>query len=196
MRGGFGAGVGSSYPHVEKFQGDLLDRRGVGSGMKRVAWAAMLVAVAMAVGCATLPREGGVAVNLVSVTPQQASFFETSATLTLRFTNESPLPVELAGSTHRIFVNGTYVGRAVTSERLALPRLGTMTQTITAYLENLPLLRKAQELGDVPSVDYRIESRLLRADGNGELGAVTTGQLDLGGLMRQAGVAPVRGGGG
>lgn len=155
-------------------------------------WGAGVMALAImfgaATGCATLPKVGGVAVSLVSVTPQQSTLFETTALVTLRLTNEGSAPLGLAGATHRIFVNGTYVGRAVTSEPLRLPGLGTLTQTVTAHLENLTLLRKAQELGNVPSVDYRIESRLLPSDERGEVGAVATGQLDLSGLMREAGV--------
>jgi hypothetical protein len=145
-------------------------------------------------GCATLPREGGVAVSLVSVRPVQSSLFESSAELTLRITNESLQPLSLAGSTHRLFLNGTYVGRAVTSERLAVPSLGTMTQTLTAHLENLVLLRKAQELGNVSTVDYRIDSRLIATEesGGGTLSARSTGQLDFSGLMAAMPLEPAR----
>jgi LEA14-like dessication related protein len=159
----------------------------VRTGMKTATFAA-LVAVAtglFASGCATMPQEGGVAVNLVSIRPLQSSLFETSAELTLRFTNESSRPLALAGSTHRLYVNGTYIGRAVTNEPLTLPQLGTMTQTLTAHVENLALMRKAQELGNVSSVDYKIDSRLHATDahGGGTLAATSTGQLDLGGLL-------------
>lgn len=157
----------------------------VGERMKqwtRAFASAVLVAVVVA-GCASLPRAGGVAVNLVSVVPQMSSLFETSAALTLRFTNEGTEPLRLTGSSHRIFLNGTYVGRAVTSESIAIPRLGTATQTMTAHLENLVLMRKAQELGNVPAVDYRIESRLHPADERGTIGATASGELDLSGLL-------------
>jgi hypothetical protein len=138
-------------------------------------------------GCATLPRDGGVAVSLVSIVPQQSSLFETSAQLTLRYTNETARPLEFTGSTHRLFVNGTYVGRAVTNERVGVRELGTTTQTITAHLENLALMRKAQELGNVTTVDYRIESQLFTHDARGNtLGAVATGQLDLSGWFNSA----------
>jgi LEA14-like dessication related protein len=169
---------------------DPLPRLRVESGMNR--WLHLLLlsgCIVWIAGCASLPRRGGVAVSLVSVVPQQSSLFETTALVTLRFTNEAAQPVELTGGTHRIFVNGTYIGRAVTNERLSLPRLGTSTQAVTAHLENFALLRKAQEIGNVPTVEYRIESRLIVGE-DADIGAIATGQLDLRGLMEQAGFTP------
>lgn len=154
--------------------------------MKRILLRAHAWLVALAVvlgGCATIPREGGVSVSLVSVVPQQSSLFETTARLTLRFINETARPLELAGSTHRIYINGAYVGRAVTNERLTIPQLGTMTQTMDAHLENLALMRKAQELGNATVVEYRIDSRLLPLADERAIGATATGQLDLSGFI-------------
>jgi LEA14-like dessication related protein len=122
---------------------------------------------------------------LVSIRPVQTSIFETSAELVMRFTNESSLPLVLAGSTHRLFVNGTHVGRAITNERLTIPQLGTVTQTIPAHLENLALMRKMQELGNVSVVEYRIDSRLhaTAEEGGGTLATSATGQLDFSGFL-------------
>jgi len=134
-------------------------------------------------------------VGLVSIRPLQSTLFETTAELTLRLTNESSRPLELAGSTHRLYVNDAYVGRAVTNERLTIRQLGTTTQTLTAHLENLALMSKTQELGNVSVVDYKIESRLRVAEeiGGGTLAATASGKLDLSGLMpgmSEARVAP------
>lgn len=125
------------------------------------------------------------AVTLVTLRPIQTSLFETTAELTLRFTNESAQPLAFAGSTHRLYLNGTYVGRAVTNERLAVPQLGTTTQTLTAHVENLALMRKAQELGNVSTVSYRIDSRLHATPESGgrTFAATSVGQLDLSGLL-------------
>jgi LEA14-like dessication related protein len=155
--------------------------------MKRFVVALLITAgsFGLMTGCATVPREGGVAVSLVSIRPLESTLFETSAELTLRFTNESPRPLALTGSTHKLYLNGAYVGRAVSGERLTIPQLGTATQVITAHLENLALMKKAQELGNVSSVDYRIDSRLLPTaeDGGGALAASAAGQLDFSSLM-------------
>lgn len=157
--------------------------------MKTARWAWMWVLILLLAGCASLSRDGGVGVTLVSVLPQQSSLFETAAALTLRLTNEGPEPLALEGSAHRIFINGTYVGRAVTDQRVMLPRFNSTTVTLTAHFENLALIRKAQELGQAPSVDYKIESRLHVAERAGTIAANATGQLDFAGLMRGLPVA-------
>ena len=90
----------------------------------------------------------------------------------------------LVGSAHRLFVNGSFVGRAVSSERVTIPQFGTATQTVTVYLENLVLARKAMELGNAPAIAYRLDSQLQPADGGryGGIKTSTTGELDLSGL--------------
>lgn len=166
----------------------------VGRGMKKIGLIAVMVVTTsfLVPGCATVPREGGVAVSLVSIRPLDSSLFESSAELTLRLTNESPRVLALSGSTHRLYVNGTYIGRAVTNERVTIPQLGTTTQKVTAHVENLTLMRKAQELGNVAAVDYRIDSQLFPADdpGGGSFAASATGRLDLSGLLPEAPLAP------
>lgn len=139
-------------------------------------------------GCATLGEHEGVSLSVVDLLPTQASLFETSASLKLRFTNESTQPLVLSGGSHRLYLNGSYVGRAVSSERLTIPALGTNTQTVVVHLENLTLFRKAAELSNstAPAIGYRLESRLHSAKGStfGRLQVTSSGELDLSGLTR------------
>ena len=168
----------------------------VGSAMKSwVCLGVLAAATSLSVGCATIsPDAAGVGMSLVGIRPVQTSLFETSAELTLRFTNESSRPLAISGSTHRLFVNGSYVGRAVTNQPLTIPQLGTMTQTMTAHFENLALMRKMQELGQASAVEYRIDSQLHADEPRGAvtLAAATTGQLDLSGFL-PPGTVPSRG---
>jgi len=160
--------------------------------MNRVTFDALVVVASgiVAAGCATVSQENGVAASLVSIRPLQASLFETKAELTLRYTNESSRALPLAGSTHKLYINGTYVGRAVTNEQLTLPELGTTTQTMTAHLENLALMGKAREIGNLSTVEYRIDSRMHVAQGGGTVKATSTGQVDLSGLIPGQAAAP------
>ncbi len=142
-------------------------------------------------GCASPADTGEVSVSLTNVVPTQASMLETTAALTLRLTNETPQPLTLAGGSHRLYLNGTYVGRAVTNERVTVPQLGTLTQTVTIHLENLALIRKVTELSqtNAPAISYRLESRLHPAEGQGfrSFRATSTGELDLSGLRMPPG---------
>lgn len=151
--------------------------------MKRVFWtsAALAILLGCGSGCATWGGRQGLAVNVVNVVPTQASLFETTAALTLRLLNESTEAVDFIGSTHRLYLNGTYVGRAVTSEKVTLAALATTTQTVTVFLENLTLVRKFSQLQQEAVIDYRLESEFLPATG-GRFGAwrtTATGEVDL-----------------
>ena len=90
---------------------------------------------------------------------------------------------------HRLYLNESYVGRAVTSERLNVPALSTVTQTVTIHLENLTLMRKVVEFSNTqaPRIAYRLESRLHPADGGrfGGIATSTAGELDLSGFMNE-----------
>src|SRR5688500_18135504 len=92
-------------------------------------WVSLALVLAAGSGCATISRSSALSVSVTNVLPTQASLLETSAALTLRFVNEGVEPLKLAGGVHRLYLNGSYVGRAVTNERLTVPALGTVTQT-------------------------------------------------------------------
>ena len=158
--------------------------------MNRALWCLLLALVLVAgSGCATLSRPSALSVSVTNVLPTQASLLETSAALTLRFVNEGVEPLNLAGGVHRLYLNGSYVGRAVSNERLTVPALGTVTQTITIYLENLTLVRKVAELSNTqtPRISYRLESRLHPADDRafGSIATSTAGELDLSGFVNE-----------
>jgi LEA14-like dessication related protein len=149
-----------------------------------VQWSVLGCLVALLAGCATLSPGPTVAMSVVNVRPLQSTLLETAVELALRLTNESAQPLVFAGSTHKLYLNDTAVGRAVSSERVTVPAFGTATPTVTVYLENLMLLRKATEFSQAPKLAYRLESRLHPADGAGfgDVKATTTGELDLAGL--------------
>ncbi|HEX2855523.1 MAG TPA: LEA type 2 family protein [Opitutaceae bacterium] len=137
--------------------------------------------------CATLAPRGVIDVSVVDIRPTQAALLETTAVLTLRFTNASPEPLQLKGSSHRLYLNGSSIGRAVSNDSLTIPALSTATQQVTVYLENLTLVRKATEFSRSPTaIAYRLESQLFTVDGTSatnRLRATATGELDIRGLM-------------
>ena len=141
--------------------------------------------IVLCAGCATLSRDAHVNVSLVDLIPKQASVFETTAALTVRVINESPEPLALKGATHRLYLNGSYVGRAVSNEPLVVPRLGTATQTVTIYLENLALFRQAAELGKAARIRYELDSQLHLGESRwSNLRTRSSGEIDLSGLQQ------------
>ena len=160
-------------------------RRAVRTRMKSILLVPVFAIAAFVSSCATFRASREISVSLVNLVPTNVALFETGATLTLRVTNETPEPLTFAGASHRLFLNGTYVGVAVSNQRFTVPALSTATQTVSAYLENLAVLRKITQMSNSPTsvISYRLESQLHAEGGRrGQLGAVAAGELDIGAL--------------
>jgi LEA14-like dessication related protein len=143
---------------------------------------ALLAATTLLTGCTMLSPAPPVGLSVTNIRPRQSTLLETSIELTLRLTNEGMQPLALAGSMHKLYVNDSYVGRSVSSESVTVPSLGTSTPTVTLYLENLTLIRKAAEFSQAPGrLTYRLESRLRPVADSpyGEIKTTARGELDL-----------------
>jgi hypothetical protein len=141
-------------------------------------------------GCNTPTRSGNVTATVIDFRPTDASIWETRATLSLRYTNTGISALHLEGAAHKLYLNGSYIGQAVTHEGLELPALGTATQAITLFLENLALVQKLEGLQTATAIEYRLESILYVNTTEGRSSAIKTsaaGKLDLSELRRGMG---------
>ena len=127
-------------------------------------------------GCAS---KSTVAVNIVSVRFTDMTAFETTTTFTLRFSNESPEPVHLTGGVHKIYLNGLYVGKGLSSDPLDVPRLGTTTQEVIVHLNNIALATRVKPIIESEHFDYRIESVLYGKSWLSRMRSSSEGRLDL-----------------
>lgn len=119
----------------------------------------VLVAVLALGGCASLglvPPE----VTLVDLEFTDLTMFETTGEFTVRLTNENPDPLRITGAVFRLYLNGVKVGKALSSEALEIPRLGTATQKVDLHVNNVALIGRLATLMEAPSLDYRVKSRL------------------------------------
>jgi LEA14-like dessication related protein len=151
---------------------------------QRSGWAVVLTALLLA-GCASVtPAPVHLAVNVMNVAAGESTLLESAATVTLRLTNESSRPLQIAGGAHTLYLNGTYVGRGTSANAVTVPAWGTAIQPATVYIENLILMRKAAEFSRSPThvLGYRLESRF-EVVAAGRVDAVATGELDLGTLL-------------
>lgn len=127
-------------------------------------------------GCATIqPPE----VSLVNVQFTDATAFETTARFTIRLANETPDTLVLNGGTHKIYLNGLYIGQGLSNEEVSLPRLATGTQTVTVHLSNLRMATRIKPLIESKSFDYRIKSTLYATRPSGTIRSTSEGRLDL-----------------
>lgn len=134
-------------------------------------------------GCSTNLHLSGISITATDFRPTNATLLETQAALTLRYTNENVVPIAFSGSTHKLYLNDTYVGKSVSKEAVGLPSLNTATQTVTVFLENLAMIQKVQSLAQsqTSTFGYRLESVLFVEAGEAHdtVKIVSTGQLDL-----------------
>ena len=109
----------------------------------------------------------------------QATAFETTATFTLRLSNETPEPLQLDGGAHKIYLNGLYVGEGLSGDTLDLPRLGTATQDVTVHLSNLRMVTRIKPIIESKSFDYQIKSVVYGKSPAGRMKSASEGRLDL-----------------
>lgn len=118
-------------------------------------------------------------VNLVNVHFDRATAFETTATFTFRLNNESPEPRQFTGSSHKIYLNGLYVGSGLTGDPLELPRLSSVTNAVIMHLNNLALATRVKSVIESKAIDCQIQSVFYGRSWLSRAHAESNGKLDL-----------------
>ena len=126
--------------------------------MKRAA--ILLLTTLMATGCASLGPMTPPDVALVDIQFTDVTVFETSGEITVRLSNENQEPLAIDGAVFKLFLNGREVGKALFSERMEIPRLGTSTQQVALHVSNVALVARLAQMLEQPELDYRIRSKL------------------------------------
>ena len=139
-------------------------------------------------GCGSGFKLTGVTVSLVDIKPAEATVLESIAVLTLRYSNENVIPIGLSGSSHKIYLNGSYVGKALSKDPVGLAALTSTTQDVTVRFENLALMRQFVAMRERQTAAYKIESVLYVTSGEEELNIKTSnsGSVDLRALTSAA----------
>jgi len=124
-------------------------------------FAALAISLAVT-GCSGGGKPGGVTETIVDFRPTEASLAEGRAVMKLRFTNENVSPLGFSSSTHKLYLNGSYVGKAVGDQPFGIPPLNSVTQDETVHLENVALVRQLMASRDTQTAAYRLESVLFQ----------------------------------
>jgi LEA14-like dessication related protein len=133
------------------------------------------------VGCTSHGTLGGIAVTVVAVKPAAPPAPETQAVLTLQFANENVASVAMDNSTHRLFLNGLYVGKATSQTPEGLPAMAPTTLKIPVTFENLAMVRQLANAAGAKTTSYRLESDMLVVFGDDKIHVKSNeqGTLDL-----------------
>lgn len=137
----------------------------------------LLVVTGIVAGCGV--NQPGPSVSLINLRFEDATALETTATFTLRLSNESPTPVALEGEVHKIYLNGLYLGKGLSDQKVEVPRLGTITHDVKVHLSNLALATRIKSIIDAKSFEYRIDSVFHGKGPFSRTKSQSTGKLEL-----------------
>lgn len=133
-------------------------------------------------GCANYTSKlGEISVTVVDLKPAGGTLLESRAILTLRFVNENVMPFGFDGTSHKLYLNGAYVGKAVNNEPFGLQPLSTTTRDVNLMLENIALVQQVLAMRGQTTVTYRLDSVIFMKEGDNKykLPNKTQGTLDL-----------------
>ena len=135
-------------------------------------------------GCSTTNKPDSIVVTVADLKAVDLAAQETRVTLTLRFTSESVNAFAFSSSIHKLYVNGSYLGRATSSTPIGMPPLSTVTKDVILVLDNAAALKQLVALSNSSVARYRLESVLIATSGEDEVRfkGNTEGTVDLRGL--------------
>lgn len=136
-----------------------------------------LLVVGLLCGCGG--GSPGPSVSLINLRFEDATALETTAVFTLRLSNESPQPVPIEGEVHKIYLNGVYLGKGLSDEKLEVPRLATVTHEVKVHLSNLALVTRFKSIIETKTFEYRIESVFHGKSMFSRLTSESSGKLEL-----------------
>jgi LEA14-like dessication related protein len=138
------------------------------------------------VGCLSHNTFGGIAVTIVDIKPAAATAANTTATLTLHFANENVVAAGVNSSTHRLYLNGSFVGTAVNTTPLGMQAMASATQDVPVKFENPALVQQLATAAGARTTSYRLESDLLLLAGDEKIHAKSfeQGTVDLSPLAK------------
>ena len=122
-----------------------------------------------------------VTVSIADIKPVSSTGLETEVVLTLRYANENVIPIGLSGTVHKLYINGKYVGKAVSDNAVGLPPLKVVTDTVMLRLDNIALMREIINISNSKSATYKLDSRLFITSGEDKVSIKTsyTDSIDL-----------------
>lgn len=136
-------------------------------------------------GCGSSSRElAGLAVAVDGIRSFGVRDGRTELVLTVRYHNETVLPVGIQSMEMKLELNGINVGKAVSKRPLGTQALSSNTQDITFTFDNDALVAQLREALTRGSVNYHLEAQLFVLSGSDELFArpKATGSIDVSGL--------------
>ena len=149
----------------------------------------LLICLLLAAGCGSAVKLSNVLVDIIEYHPTTS---DTQAKLTLRFTNENVFPIAIAGTTSKLYLNGTYVGKIESSDPVGMPQLSATNRNVVLTIENTALIQQLRSTASTPSISYRLEStmRMQASEEKMKIRNVSNGQINAASLRAEPAITP------
>jgi len=140
-------------------------------------------------GCQTRYKISGIAIALTDLQPTAASSATGNhrrAVMTLRFFNDNIMPVAFAETTHKLYLEGNYVGLATNRQAVGIPPAGNVEREVFIEIEKPQVLSQLASQSHSGSVNYRLVSTMRYRRGNEteHIPVQSRGQIDLSSLLQ------------
>jgi hypothetical protein len=143
----------------------------------------VIVALGFLNGCATPSPLSDLTISAAAI---KSTSNPSDAEITIHFVNANEVPAAIARSTHKLYLNGNYVGKAESHTPTPLPRMGSHDETLKIHFENLGAVQRAIATANAAAVPYRLDSEVFYdVDEDRQSTKLTqSGTLDLRGLAK------------
>ncbi len=139
-------------------------------------------------GCATTEALTPPEVSLVDLEFVDATIFESTLDVGVRIFNENPEPLILDGAVIKLELDGRKFGKGAMSERVEVPRLGSVVQRLEMHLNHLAVATKIKTVIESKMVNYSITGKVYVVTPSGSIKRLPIdkqGQIDLRGKTPQ-----------
>ena len=147
--------------------------------MKLILGLAWCVMACLTVGC----QQIGMAQPEVALSDIRLTRFtalETSAQVDLRVTNPNRVPLLIAGSMHKLTIDGTKIGTATSNDPFRVEALSSNVLTCELNMSNLSMMTKLRSILEQRRFGYSIDSTIHLVDGMFPLTLTSQGAFDAG----------------
>jgi LEA14-like dessication related protein len=110
-------------------------------------------------GCAAFNGESTLDVTLVNLAGGgSGGVGEASFNCVIRLQNSSPDELRVIGGAYKVYLDGVYLGEALTHEPITVPGLGSATQTVTVNLSTFRLAASLFRVYESHKASYKLTS--------------------------------------
>lgn len=153
------------------------EARGIVRGLLILLGAAILLGTS---GCASFGTHNGVEASLMDVRLESMKTLETTAVFLVRVDNADKETLSINGSEYRFYLNGDYIGKALSNQPLSVKPYDSTTYEVQAHLGNFRLATRLRAMIDERKIEYRLKGRLHggRGDKDRSYSVANEGLLD------------------